>query len=225
MHVRNRMICLTASQSPGTAWTPHSLAALAGSPLAERDPAIHVWLLRAARNDPRLRHLVGRYAGVSPESIETRIGPHGKPYLHDHFLRFNVSHSGDWSVVALARDVEVGVDLEHARRVRRRTALIERCFTTAERGRLLAAGDRGLLRYWAAKEALVKAIGRGIAYGLKQIEIGEQACGRLVIQSLAGPAAPAQRWQLVGLDAGEDGFAALAYEGVERPLLFFRAAD
>ncbi len=219
------MPCLTASLSSGTPWTPHSLDALAHSPLADHDPAIHVWLLRAGRNDPRLRQLVGRYAGVAPESVETRVGPHGKPYLHGHSLRFNVSHSGDWSVLALARDVEIGVDLEHARRVRRRTALIERCFTPAERERLLAAGDRGLLRYWAAKEALVKAIGRGIAYGLKQIEIGEQACGRLVIQSLSGPAAPAQRWQLVGVDPGGDGFAALAYEGVERPLLFFRATD
>lgn len=216
---------LTASPSPGTPWTPHPLDALDGCGLAAGDRSIHVWLLRAGRNDPRLRQLVGHYAGVAPDSIETRIGPHGKPYLHDHSLRFNVSHSGDWSILALARDVEIGVDLEHARRVKRRTALIERCFTPAERERLVTAGDRGLLRYWAAKEALVKAIGRGIAYGLKQIEIGERNDGQIVIHSLSGPAAPAQRWRLVGLDPGGDGFAALAYEGVERPLALFRAPD
>lgn len=210
---------------PATTWTPLSPQSLRDPPLPADDPSIHLWLLRGGRDDPRVHALVARYAGCAAESLVPCIGPHGKPYLDGHRLRFNLSHSGDWTVLALAWSVELGVDLEHARRVRRRTALLERCFTTAEQARLASGGDRALLRYWAAKEALVKAIGRGIAYGLKQIEVGEHPDGRLAVVALGGPAAPAARWQVCGFDPGEDGFGALAYEGPERPVLGFRAAD
>jgi 4'-phosphopantetheinyl transferase len=210
---------------PATTWTPLSPHALRDPPLAADDPSIHVWLLRGGRNDPRLRALVACYAGCAADTLALCIGAHGKPYLDGHGLRFNVSHSGDWTVLALGWSVELGVDLEHARRVRRRTALLERCFTPAERTRLASGGDQALLRYWAAKEALVKAIGRGIAYGLTQIEIGEHADGRLAVVALGGPAAPAARWQVCGFDPGEDGFGALAYEGPERPVVGFRAMD
>jgi 4'-phosphopantetheinyl transferase len=187
--------------------------------------AIHLWLLRGGRSDPRLRTLVAAYAGQDEASLSLSIGAHGKPYLDGHPLRFNLSHSGEWTLIALARGCELGVDLEHARRVRRRTALLERCFTDAERGRLANGGDAALLRYWAAKEALVKAIGRGIAYGLKSIEIDEDASGGLCVRALSGAAAPASRWQLAGLEPGEDGFAALAYEGRVRRVACFRWAE
>lgn len=217
---------MTANHPPAsTPWTPLSPESLPQRPLADDDHGVHLWLLRGGRHDPRLRALVARYAGLAAADLQPSIGPHGKPYLDGHALRFNLSHSGDWTVLALAFGCELGVDIEHARRVRRRSALLERCFTDAERDRLAHGGDRGLLRYWAAKEALVKAIGRGIAYGLKQIEIAERADGQVAIHSLAGPAAPAARWQVVGFDPGEDGFGALAHEGAVRPLRFFRAPE
>lgn len=216
---------MTDADAPAMAWTERCPHGLGASPLAADDPAIHLWLLRGGRDDPRLRALLAVYAGLDPAALTLSVGAHGKPFLAGHPLRFNLSHSGDWSVLALARGTEVGVDLEHQRRVRRRAALLERSFTDGERQRLAGGGDTAVLRYWAAKEALVKAIGRGIAYGLKQIEIDEAADGSLRVRALGGPAAPASRWRIAGFEPGEDGFGVLAYEGPERPLSLFRAPD
>ncbi len=216
---------MSAFAATATDWTERCPDGLEERPLAEDDASLHLWLLRGGRDDPRLRRVVARYAALEPEALQPSVGPHGKPFLDGHRLRFNLSHSGDWSLLVLGFGSELGVDLEHQRRVRRRTALLERSFTAAERARLGGAGDAGLLRYWAAKEALVKAIGRGIAYGLQQIEIGERADGALFVQSLGGPAAPASRWRVHGFDPGGDGFGVVAYEGEERPLRFFRAPD
>lgn len=214
---------MIASIAPATPWIERCPRGLPPSSLATDDPTVHLWLLRGGRDDPRLRALVAAYAGLAVDALPLAVGPHGKPYLDGHPLRFNLSHSGDWSVLALAAGTELGIDLEHARRVKRRTALLERSFTDGERQRLAGGGDAAFLRYWAAKEALVKAIGRGIAYGLKQIEIDERPDGALAVRALGGPAAPANRWRVHGFDPGEDGFGVLAYEGPERPLAYFRA--
>lgn len=216
---------LVEAMGPVTAWKPIKADAQPHPADLLDAHSVHLWLLRGGRDDQRLGALVARYCGRSADELQLRIGEHGKPFLHDHELGFNVSHSGDWTLLGLARGCQIGVDLEHARRVRRRSALLERCFTTAEQRRLGAGGDMLLLRYWAAKEALVKAIGRGIAYGLKQIEIGEEFPAGIGIVGLDGPAAPASRWQLAGLDPGHDGFAAVAHDGGPRDVVCFELVD
>jgi 4'-phosphopantetheinyl transferase len=187
---------------------------------------IHVWRLSAGRRsgDLSVHGLLARYAGCGEHELGLAVGPHGKPTLPDAGLRFNLSHSGAHTLLALARGAEVGVDLEHPRRVQRRGALLQRCFTAGEQARLAGSDDTRLLRYWAAKEALVKAIGRGIAYGLNRIEIDEDAHGVLRIARIDGSAGPAQRWCLAGLPAAAaDGFAAVAWESPSRRLVGFFA--
>lgn len=137
------------------------------------------------------------------------LGAHGKPFLHDSEWCFNLSHSQGVRLLAVARAREVGVDVEHIRPLRRRAAVLARCFTAGEQARLGNASDRELLRHWAAKEALVKAIGRGIAYGLGRIEIDRDPRGALMIGRLDGPAGPADRWRLTELPAIEDAVAML----------------
>jgi 4'-phosphopantetheinyl transferase len=107
-----------------------------------------------------LRLLLGERLGVAPEAVEIATNAHGKPHLRDAGLRFNVSHSGDVALVALAEGREVGVDVE---RLARSSAAIERTLTPAERD-ALGATDRhaGLLQVWCRKEALAKAIGGGL---------------------------------------------------------------
>jgi 4'-phosphopantetheinyl transferase len=148
-------------------------------------------------------------AGVDRQSMLFGVGPHGKPFLTGSPWRFNFSHSHGVRLLALARAVEVGVDVERVRPLRRRAALLQRCFTTSEQQRLADAPDRELLRHWAAKEALVKAIGRGIAYGLRNIEIARSADGTLSIGRCEGVGGPAGRWQLQELPPIDDAVAML----------------
>ncbi len=61
-----------------------------------------------------LRGVLGRYLGREPDAVELRLGERGKPALAGPgaALRFNLSHSGELAVIALADGVEVGVDVQ-----------------------------------------------------------------------------------------------------------------
>lgn len=147
--------------------------------------------------------------GTDRRAMSLDVGAHGKPFLRESPWRFNFSHSHGIRLLAVAREVEVGVDVERVRPLRRRAALLKRCFTLSEQQRLAEAPDRELLRHWAAKEALVKAIGRGIAYGLRRIEITRSPDGALTISRCEGLGGPAERWELQELPPIEDAVAML----------------
>ena len=108
-----------------------------------------------------LRTVLARELSVAPSELRFALGPHGKPELPGAELRFNLSHSGDRAVIAVAR-VEVGIDVE---RTARRSHAIERTLAAGERA---AIGDADrhveLLRIWCRKEALAKAIGGGLGW-------------------------------------------------------------
>lgn len=203
-----------AWRTPGE---PHPVAGFASG-------TVDVWWLSAARGDPAVRALIARYAGEHPESLRLTSGPHGKPMLEAARLRFNLSHSGGTTLLAFALDAEVGVDVEHARVVRRRDALLARCFTVAEQARLRTDPDpdRALLAAWTAKEAVVKAVGRGLAYGLARIEL-DLAGDRPLLVAVAGEAGPASRWTLRALPALPGASAALAHAAGPLALRCFRA--
>ena len=82
--------------------------------------------------------------------------------------------------------------------------------------------DAALLRHWAAKEAVVKAIGRGIAYGLHNIELAPADGDELVLARLEGPAGPHVRWRLAGVALGDGAYGALAWDGPVRRIECYR---
>jgi 4'-phosphopantetheinyl transferase len=119
-----------------------------------------------------LRVLLGRYLDCSPAELRFDTDDNGKPLLVGEMsLRFNLSHSGALAVVAVARDREVGVDVERRRQVERADGVARRIMTPDELARYqaLPAGERSdfLLWVWARKEALVKASGEGIRASLQ----------------------------------------------------------
>lgn len=94
---------------------------------------------------------------------------HGKPRLcaTTGGIEFSLSHSGERVVLAVARDLAVGVDVERLDARRDAAALIPAVLSAAEQAVVAAlpAAERGpaLLRYWTRKEALLKATGDGLA--------------------------------------------------------------
>ncbi len=67
---------------------------------------------------------------LDPEDVAFVAGPQGKPECPATRLRFNLGHSGERAVVALAEDVEVGVDVERTGRTSR---AVERTLSDGER--------------------------------------------------------------------------------------------
>ena len=117
-----------------------------------------------------LRDLLGRYLGTEPRDIRFAYGAFGKPELSPEFggrLKFNLSHSADLALIAIAAGAEVGVDLEHIR-AQPDYAEITRRFLPAADVDYVNSLPRHLqadafLSCWTKTEAYVKARGRGLA--------------------------------------------------------------
>jgi len=167
-----------------------------------------------------LRLLLARYFGGDPGDIQFVIGEHGKPSVADTALRFNLSHSHELALIAVASERELGVDIERTRRRRDPLRIARRYFTRAENDAIEGADDRviAFYRYWVAKEALLKATGLGLAAGLGSFEVALTPVPRIV--HIGGDARAAARWSLDMLQLPRGYAAALVTEGrLRRPRL------
>ena len=126
------------------------------------------------------RRILARYVGAPEAALRFVCGPHGKPAIvgqERDGLHFNLSHSGDLALVAVARGGEVGVDVERWDAEVEHLELAERFFSPAERDALRAlAGDpeavvAGFFAAWSRKEAYLKATGHGITRGLHHFDV------------------------------------------------------
>ncbi len=115
-----------------------------------------------------LRMLLGRYLATDPSDLEFQSGPNGKPSLVQLFtdLRFNLSHSADLALIAVARGREVGVDVERVQKEILFEQIAEHYFEPTEAWDLrIAPPDERALRFfdlWTRKEACLKAEGTGL---------------------------------------------------------------
>lgn len=164
-----------------------------------------------------LRAILGRYLGAEPAALTLHRDPRGKPRLAAPAaepLHFNVSHSEALALYAVAWRREVGVDVERVRTDLPWPALAARFFAPAERA-ALSRGDpqRGpdaFARIWTAKEAYLKAIGRGLDAPLQGFSV---APGDAPVRLGDDEGLDHRRWLVIGLDAGPGYAAALAAEG------------
>jgi 4'-phosphopantetheinyl transferase len=126
-----------------------------------------------------LRTLLGQYLDTPPDQLQFEYSSYGKPSLlpvrNGKTVQFNVTHSGDVALVAIALDRRVGVDLEQIRSMPEAKSLAQRFFAASESAHIctLPTLEQQMMffRYWTCKEAYLKAIGSGIAHGLDQVAI------------------------------------------------------
>jgi 4'-phosphopantetheinyl transferase len=137
---------------------------------------------------------------------------HGKPYLDlgtpTSPVEMNLSHSGELVCVALAASgVQVGVDVEHRRKVDWAT-LRRSVFADAEWAASEQADDpvRRRMDAWARKESAVKSSGHGLSLPFHEVPIEDAAWGGWTA-SLPSDAGSAAGWDL---DLDPDAAAAVA---------------
>ena len=191
-----------------------------------RDDEVQLWLVPHACASAWRDALLSAALRCPPSELRHARAAHGRPYVDAEAApRYNLAHTRERALIALALDADVGVDLEAPRTVARRDALLARSFTPRERAAIAAAPDpeRLLLHAWAGKEALVKAIGRGIAYGLSRVELALDARAVRGLAALAGPAAGAGPWTVGSFELDEGYLGALAWHGAARRVRGFRA--
>lgn len=121
-----------------------------------------------------LRLLLGRYLGQSAERLQFTYGPFGKPELADQPLHFNVSHSENQCLIALAHQ-PVGVDIEALGPHVDPALLMDLVCHPEERMALAglppAAQRDRFLKLWTRKEAYCKAVGLGLQLSLPTIRL------------------------------------------------------
>lgn len=170
-----------------------------------------------------LRVLLSRYLSRDPSRIEFQYGPRGKPALATEkqsppALRFNLSHSGDYCLCAIALRREVGIDIETVRPDVECLQLAERFFTRREYEDLRQMPEESrqarFFRYWTCKEACLKARGKGILSGLARFEVVFNADGLDgSCKATAGVTVPEQGLTVRVVPIAEHVAAAVAAEG------------
>jgi 4'-phosphopantetheinyl transferase len=185
------------------------------------DDEIHVWQLSYQRDLGRepLRALLSAYLGQPPGDLNLVVGEHGRPALAAPHtaLEFNWSHSGERALLAIARGVTPGIDLERKRLRTHVLDIAERFFCPEEAAALAMLDDvqrrDAFLELWTAKEAVLKALGRGIAFGLDRLRF---AVAPAIPTMLWLDGDDASQWQLHPLPTDSDFFATLAWRGAPR---------
>lgn len=119
-----------------------------------------------------VRTTLSRYAVRAPGDWVFCKGDQDKPEIQNPPipLRFNVSHSGDFVVMAVTLELDLGIDVECMERTNDVLSIARHYFSTREIDALYALPaehqrDR-FFDYWTLKEAYMKARGEGISLGL-----------------------------------------------------------
>lgn len=150
---------------------------------------------------------------------------HDKPYLQSVDISFNVSHSHDFALVAIGLKRNIGVDIEKIRENVEYEKLAKRFFSGFEHAALMQVPKRQRERVfytiWTRKEAFVKAIGKGIAFGLSEFDVSIEADEPAALLRTRWDEKAVEKWKLANISV-EDGYvAALASDGGDFDLRYW----
>ena len=155
-----------------------------------------------------LRYLLGQRLGLLPAAVALGLGRFGKPQLAPPAgLHFNVAHSGEWVLIALASH-PVGVDVEWQAPMLDFAGVAAYRFSAAEQLLLAQSPQPQATFYqlWTQLEARTKAAGLGLS-----------------AEADAAPAAAP--WSIRSFGVAPGYSAALAYPADWQPVIQFRGLD
>lgn len=155
-----------------------------------------------------LRQLLAAYLNCDAKRIQFLYNEHGKPYIANIDLQFNVSHSHDMAVYALTSQLQVGVDIEKIENTFK-DGVAKRYFSAAEYRYLQAVPEDERIKkfywIWSRKEAFIKALGMGLHYPLSSFSVVESNPMMLKLQDNTS-------WYLESFEAHADYQAAFVTE-------------
>jgi 4'-phosphopantetheinyl transferase len=178
----------------------------------------HAWLAHphGTPSEPTVRAWLGAQLGCAPDDVALVRDALGRPRLGAMQSRYDVnwSHSGDGLLIALGEGIAIGADLEHLRPRPRALDIARRFLAGSEADWLAAlpepARPLAFTRLWCAKEAVLKAHGRGLAFGLDKLAFAE-ADGVLALVACDRALGMPQDWSLHEFEPHPGYRAALAW--------------
>jgi len=121
-----------------------------------------------------LRIILGDYLNCHPSIIKFNSNHYQKPHIAfpNTLIQFNISYSSNRFVVAFCQQHTIGIDIELIRHIDDIPQMITDYFTKEESDWINSQPDNlrlpSFFRIWSRKEALVKAIGKGLTIDLKK---------------------------------------------------------
>jgi len=164
-----------------------------------------------------LRDVLTRYLHCEPHQLSFSKGSYGKPVLHDQPLEFNLSHSGDFALIAIAPERKVGVDVERIRSGISSHVIAQQYFSTSEFAELqslpLEQREAAFFTCWTRKEAYIKAQGLGLSLPLESFDVSLTPNEPALLRATRPDPEEANRWTLFALMIDPCYQAAVAAKG------------
>lgn len=171
-----------------------------------------------------LRLLLAQCLEQPPACLSFESGEFGKPALaatvgsdRSAAPHFNISHSGDWILIALAMDRPVGIDVECLRMDMACETIAARFFSPRERQALasLPAEQRtaAFFECWTRKEAYLKARGDGLTLALDGFDVSLLPGRQPRLLATRHDPEDVTRWRMANVHPGPGHAAAVVARG------------
>jgi 4'-phosphopantetheinyl transferase len=123
-----------------------------------------------------LRLLLGSYTGKDPKALAFSYSEFGKPFLSNPAnseICFNLSHSGDLLLIAVARGEQIGIDVEKNENNIDISGIAALVFSAEEQFSVSQSANpiHEFYELWTAKEAILKSTGLGFSYPSNQFSV------------------------------------------------------
>lgn len=140
--------------------------------LKERNSRYIRWQDQHAHLFGKLLLLKGLQMFKYTNEVLTYIGynKYNRPFLNEH-IDFNISHSGEYVVCVIAKDIKLGVDIEEVKEIEFEDF---KEVMTDEQWKCIASADNSakeFFKYWTIKESVIKADSRGLSIPLTNIHV------------------------------------------------------
>ena len=165
-----------------------------------------------------LRSILAYYLKMAPGDIVFDYLKYGKPILPKHLdVEFNLSHSGTYALIAITKQVEIGVDIEEILWQDDLLDIARHYFSDSEYEALIQLPKdevlRAFYRCWTRKESIIKLLGTGLQLPLNSFVVSLDKDEEFKLLSCDWDKRSHREWTFYSLPIGSSYMAALALEG------------
>lgn len=168
-----------------------------------------------------MREILSFYLDILPQNIEFETNYYGKPFLRsgNNQINFNLTHSREWALLAVTKDIKIGVDIEFIRPELAAETLAKQFFSPLEIENLRIIPKqlqtKAFFNCWTRKEAFIKAVGKGLSYPLRDFSVAFSPFEEARLIALENSVQKTENWKIIELNIAENYAAAAAIEAKE----------